>query len=77
MLTILLNGLINFEGMLEFRGAPCLISIPRPSQVLADLLATGDGVLGVAANLVCIKLIKLKSDGKIFAPWLTYFDITN
>jgi hypothetical protein len=42
MLTMLLNGQINFEGMLEFRGAPCLI--PRPSQVLADLLATGDGV---------------------------------
>ena len=54
MLTILLNGLINFEGMLEFRGAPCLISIPRPSQDLADLLATSDGVLGAAANLIRI-----------------------
>ena len=68
MLTMLLNGLINFEGMLEFRGAPCLISIPRPSQDLADLLATGDGVLGAAANLVCIKLIKLNPTARFLRP---------
>src|SRR6516165_7957227 len=35
--------------------APRSLSIPRASQDLADLLATGDGVLGAAANLIRIK----------------------
>jgi hypothetical protein len=35
-------------------------------------IATGDEGLG-AANWTYL----IKSDGKIFAPWLTYFDITN